>query len=163
MARDWLVKKLWNASHVLLVQALEAVKHDEDDEPLCSTCSALGLCSILCDGVPEKHALPLGYLTDILSSNEREQCKLCRPIAIRIRRRQKDCLPHRALLDMYAIDRMSRLLIATRVWSLDSREGAPSYWHSRGLARLRRREKMDPHMVIVPAPRSCRYIALSYV
>lgn len=57
---------------------------NDADAPLCSTCSALDLHTILLDGVPEEHSLPLGHLTDILDKHD--QCGLCRLIGIVVRR-----------------------------------------------------------------------------
>jgi len=51
-----------------------------DDEPLCSSCSALDIYAILRNGIGEDDAVPLGYVTDILK--KRDQCGLCRLIAI---------------------------------------------------------------------------------
>src|SRR5882757_4508305 len=56
---------------------------NEDNAPLCSTCSALHLRTILHDGVPQEHPIPLGHLTDIL--NKYDQCGLCRLLATAIR------------------------------------------------------------------------------
>ncbi|OAX31577.1 hypothetical protein K503DRAFT_72301, partial [Rhizopogon vinicolor AM-OR11-026] len=56
---------------------------NEDGTPLCSTCSALHLRTILHDGVPKEHAIPLGHLTDIF--NKYDQCGLCRLLATTIR------------------------------------------------------------------------------
>lgn len=63
----------------------ELIMHtdNEDDEPLCSTCSTLDLCAILHDGIPRDHAVPLGHLTDILNKND--QCGLCCLIVALIR------------------------------------------------------------------------------
>ncbi|OJA15857.1 hypothetical protein AZE42_11441 [Rhizopogon vesiculosus] len=55
----------------------------EDDEPLCSTCSALDLCAMLREGIKEEHAVLLGHLTDVF--NKYDQCGLCRLIATHIR------------------------------------------------------------------------------
>jgi hypothetical protein len=56
----------------------------EDDEPLCSTCSALDLRTMLREGIREEHSVALGYLTDVFSRHD--QCGLCRLIATHIRR-----------------------------------------------------------------------------
>ncbi|KAJ8583923.1 HET-domain-containing protein [Rhizopogon salebrosus TDB-379] len=57
---------------------------DDDDDPLCSTCSALNLHNILRDGISQEHAVPIGHLTDIF--NKHDQCGLCRLITTLIRR-----------------------------------------------------------------------------
>lgn len=63
-----------------------------DDAPLCSTCSALHLRTILHDGIAEENAVPLGHLTDIL--NKYNQCGLCGLVASVIRSMwQLDKLP----------------------------------------------------------------------
>jgi hypothetical protein len=56
----------------------------EDDEPLCSTCSALDLRAMPREGIREEHPVFLGCLTDVL--NKHDQCGLCRLIATHIRR-----------------------------------------------------------------------------
>ncbi|KAG2117469.1 heterokaryon incompatibility protein-domain-containing protein [Suillus clintonianus] len=65
----------------MLAQGIPA--EDDLDAPLCSICSSLNLHTILHDGVPEEHAVPLGRLTDILDKSD--QCGLCNIIAIIIR------------------------------------------------------------------------------
>ncbi|KAJ8589456.1 HET-domain-containing protein [Rhizopogon salebrosus TDB-379] len=59
----------------------------EDDDPLCSICSALDLRAILHDGIREEHAISLGRLTDIV--NKHDRCGLCHLISnshLRLRR-----------------------------------------------------------------------------
>ncbi|OAX35137.1 HET-domain-containing protein [Rhizopogon vinicolor AM-OR11-026] len=57
---------------------------NEDDAPLCSVCSALDLRTILQYGVPRKHAIFLGQLTDIL--DKYDKCGLCRLVTTVVRR-----------------------------------------------------------------------------
>ncbi|OJA14029.1 hypothetical protein AZE42_06470, partial [Rhizopogon vesiculosus] len=64
----------------------------EDDAPLCSVCSALDIRTILQYGVPRKHAILLGQLTDIF--DKYDKCGLCRLVTTVMRRKwQLDELP----------------------------------------------------------------------
>ncbi|OAX31347.1 hypothetical protein K503DRAFT_813762 [Rhizopogon vinicolor AM-OR11-026] len=55
----------------------------EDDEPLCSTCSALDLWAMMREGIEEEHPVLLGHLTDVF--NKHDQCGFCRLTATHIR------------------------------------------------------------------------------
>ncbi|OJA20974.1 hypothetical protein AZE42_09178, partial [Rhizopogon vesiculosus] len=57
----------------------------DDDTPICSACSALDLRTILQYGIPKKHAIPLGQLTDIL--DKYDQCGMCRLVVAVVRRK----------------------------------------------------------------------------
>jgi hypothetical protein len=59
--------------------------HTEDDSPLCSACSALDLRAILQYGIPERHAISLGQLADIL--DRYDHCGLCQLVATVVRRK----------------------------------------------------------------------------
>jgi hypothetical protein len=56
----------------------------EDDASLCSRCSTIDLRAILRYVIPRRHAVPLGYLTDIFDNCD--QCGLCRLVTTFIRR-----------------------------------------------------------------------------
>ncbi|OJA13926.1 hypothetical protein AZE42_01332 [Rhizopogon vesiculosus] len=143
---------------------------DEDDEDLCSTCSALDLRAILKDSIPQEHAVPLGHLTDIL--NKQDQYGLCRLIATLIRRLwQLDNNPNVDHLhnlpmtleirlleeDASKLERMKefhgRRVASRKVWWKGADEVLPDTVRVVDVAR----------MAIVPAPPACRYVALSYV